>query len=1089
MKYHAHHLMLGCSATALFLAMGGAACAQQTATPGETVTVTATRLQNTGFDAPTPTTIVGAADIARSAQPNVFEALTQLPSLQGSSGVTYNTGTTTSGLNALSSFNLRGLGILRTLTLLDGQRVVAANPNGAVDISEMPQLLIQRVDVVTGGASASWGSDAVAGVVNFVTDKKYEGFKANFQMGQSTYGDDATATVQMAAGTSFLGGRGHIEAAAEYSNSAGVQPGQPVSNQIDETIEQPGGRSFFSQIATSNYPTPAATPCAVAGTNSCQPQFVYGDHAQTPQTAPYGMILSGPLQGTIFGANGQASAYDYAGDCAPQHNGSATGAGAVTNAVGSTCFGTAANPGDQSGSHRFSHTMIDPLTRGDVYVRASYDLAPGTDIYATVNLSNVRGQDIPAQSFNTPAGIAAKCDNPYIAGSGAFGIGLNYAQSVAACNTLYAGSAYNGVTAAQIAAGTPTGTGAPVQAFDISTSTANVPLYQIVNTQRDMRRYVVGGEGGFSLLGSDWAWDSYFEHGENDTSLRILNMPLKNRFNFALDAIVDPSTGAIECRNPAARANGCIPYDPFTTSTANPAAIAYIDNQQAGSRLGGPLMHQQMRQDAFSANLNAAPVEDWAGKISIAAGFDYREEAFAQQGDPYAGGITSSSPATAVQPCTDPSIDCAAGGIVGGVLHVNPGNWQNGNFTSGMGNYHVWETYIEAGVPLIDTPDLGKAALDIEGRFERYSTAGDISTWKVGLTWDTPLDGLRLRALQSRDVRAPNLAELFLPPQTLSGAITNDFQTPPGLNQQVGVTVTGNPLLLPEKGATTELGLVFQPGWLPGFQTSFDYYRIAIKGVIASGNLNPEDLCFQGFTIYCSQQFITTKNGQPQTTTPGNQGAKGDPNEIIEIVGVPFNTAGLFTDGFDLESQYDFDLDAWDVPGSFALRSLINHTMKFIADPNRPGQYAREQAGVLGGGFTSASYIQSTGNVLTWKITAGQSWLNDNWSFDLTERWLAGGVMLGKWTSYPNGTHYITCAPGSCPAPTLQAPTTNFQAVPSVLYLDVGGSYDWSQTTQFYFKIDNIANQTPPNTGSNEVNNTIYDVIGRMYRIGVRFNN
>jgi outer membrane receptor for ferrienterochelin and colicin len=93
-----------------------------------------------------------------------------LPSLQGSTGATYGTNSTSSGTQGLSSFSLRGLGPIRTLTLLDGQRVVGANVTGVPDISLFPQLLVDRVDVVTGGASASYGSDAVGGVVNFVTN-------------------------------------------------------------------------------------------------------------------------------------------------------------------------------------------------------------------------------------------------------------------------------------------------------------------------------------------------------------------------------------------------------------------------------------------------------------------------------------------------------------------------------------------------------------------------------------------------------------------------------------------------------------------------------------------------------------------------------------------------------------------------------------------------------------------------------------------------------------------------------------------------------------------------------------------------------
>jgi len=97
------------------------------------------RLQNAGFDAPTPTTVIGAADIQKNAQPSVFETVTQLPCCKARRGVSYNTGSTTTGLQGISSLNLRGLGVLRTLTLIDSQRIVGSNPNGAVDVSQMPQ--------------------------------------------------------------------------------------------------------------------------------------------------------------------------------------------------------------------------------------------------------------------------------------------------------------------------------------------------------------------------------------------------------------------------------------------------------------------------------------------------------------------------------------------------------------------------------------------------------------------------------------------------------------------------------------------------------------------------------------------------------------------------------------------------------------------------------------------------------------------------------------------------------------------------------------------------------------------------------------
>src|SRR4051812_42843989 len=184
------------------------------------IVITGSRITVSGFTAPTPTQVIGAADLARNAEPNVFTTIAQLPSLQGSTGTSVNVNSTSSGLQGLSSFSLRGLGAIRTLTLLDQQRVVGANVTGVPDISLFPQLLIKRVDVVTGGASASYGSDAVGGVVNFITDKRFEGFKANVAGGITTYGDDKQYLIQAAAGHNF--GALHVEVSGEYDHEDGI---------------------------------------------------------------------------------------------------------------------------------------------------------------------------------------------------------------------------------------------------------------------------------------------------------------------------------------------------------------------------------------------------------------------------------------------------------------------------------------------------------------------------------------------------------------------------------------------------------------------------------------------------------------------------------------------------------------------------------------------------------------------------------------------------------------------------------------------------------------------------------------------------
>ncbi|HEX4117795.1 MAG TPA: TonB-dependent receptor [Rhizomicrobium sp.] len=1054
---------------AAILALSASAAMAQEAV--EQVVVSSTRLQSAGFDAPTPTTVVSAADLEAQAKPSVFDAITQLPQLQGSTGVGYNTGSTTTGLIGLSALGLRGLSPLRTLVLMDSERVVGGNFNGVVDVSEMPQMLIQRVDVVTGGASASWGSDAVAGVINFVTDKKFEGFKLNAQAGLSTYGDAGNMLFQSAAGSSFAGGRGHFEVAGEYAYNDGLLPRYPVAQQH---AAQPniGGRTIARQSGNANYGSSATS--VPAG----QPQSYYGPLQQNTQSSAYGLITTGPYAGTTFDANGKAEKFDLAGNCF--YNAS----GALQGAIGSSCFGTAADPGNQNDTHQFTQGLYDPLTRGNLYARVSYDLSPNAEVYATATYGISRTQNTPAQGNSSKNGITVRCDNAYLLQSGLF-------PSAAACAVADGGSAANPSAAT----------------MSFGSDWANIPVDQEMFLTRTLRRFVVGGDGSFDLFGKSWSWDSYFQHGETDTSIKIYNMPLSgapavlqsngnfatngqfSRFNLAQDAVFN-SAGQVVCRNTVAQAFGCVPFNPFGGGTVTPGQLAYFDGQNGpGGTTIGPDAIQTQRQEAFSFAVNGSPIEDWAGPVAVALGYEYREEHYSQRSDPYSGGITSSTPATVNEPCTDPFIDCgtfySATGTMGAPLATNSlGAWNAGNYHDGNGTYHVNEAFLEVGIPLLNDSFWGKADLDVAGRHARYSTAGDANTWKVGVTWDTPVPGVRLRALQSRDIRAPNLSELFSPPQGLNGSVNNDVT---GIqNQQVRQLNIGNPALKPERGQTTEIGLVWQPDFIPGFQTSIDYYRIAVKGAIASLSLQQvEDQCILfNVSSFCSQQAITTANGQPQSAS--NSGATNSPGALVAVASEAFNSGSLITDGFDLESSYQFDLQDYDVPGSFTLHSFINHTSKFITDTGIPGtQRNVELAGAVGGGGNSQTYNQSGGNVLTWKLEETQSYQNDVWGLHVTERWYAGGTFTNK--------NDIVCAPGTCPSLTTaqltQTPTINFNSVDSIMYLDVGANWNVSDKTQFYTQIDNIANIRPPDTGGQNANNTLYDVIGRMYRIGVRFTN
>src|ERR1700736_4690920 len=290
------------------------------------VVVTGSRITAAGFTQPTPTTMLSAPDIEKVAEPNLFDAISALPALQGSTGRTTFANSTSSGMQGLSSFSLRNLGTIRTLTLLDGQRVTPANVTGVADVSQFPQLLMKRVDVVTGGASASYGSDAIGGVVNFVTDKKFVGLKANLEAGETTYQDDKNITAQAAWGSAFLNDRLHVELSGEYSKENGVPSGGfgvgPGA----------GGRTWFT--------SPAFQVRPIGQTTDGKPQYTVIQNAQQYQYAKYGLITNGLLQGNAFGAGGSPYTFRYGSNGVPKKDNS----GQVIGCFSPFCVG-----GDLSG--------------------------------------------------------------------------------------------------------------------------------------------------------------------------------------------------------------------------------------------------------------------------------------------------------------------------------------------------------------------------------------------------------------------------------------------------------------------------------------------------------------------------------------------------------------------------------------------------------------------------------------------------------------------------------------------------------------------------------------------------------------------
>jgi iron complex outermembrane receptor protein len=936
----------------------------------ETVIVTASRITARGFDAPTSALVVSPGFLQRAARPNVFDAITQLPFFDASTGTEANTGNTSTGANGLSSFNFRGLGTIRTLTLLDGQRVVPAYVTGVADVSEFSQLLIQRVDVVTGGASASWGSDAVGGVINFVTDKNFNGVKGVVEGGISTYGDDTSGLVQLAAGTGLFGGRGHVEASGEFFRSDGV----PAPNLVGGGLTN--GRCCNFNPGTLSYTT-TTTPAGV-------PEITPILNAQINNASEYGLITSGPLTGIAFNSGGAPTQFQYGSPC-----------------VANTCVG-----GDLTDT-TLKTTVDDPITRSTFYTRLSYDILPGIELFGTVNIGNVFTTDSPGTGQK--AGIMVQCGN------------------AAGGTNAYLPAAIN----------------ADCVANNITTFTLGVSYDQFgpirIASLRQQRRYVLGSDGAFNLLGSGWTYNAYAEHGENDTSIHITDVTIPARYNAAMDAVMGPN-GTIVCRSAVAQAAGCVPFDPFGGAALSPQALNYLDPQT-----NGPFSITHERQEAASVSINGIPLRDWAGDVALAFGAEYREEAYATFGDPYGDGVSAGNPNTAAYPA-DALLNSPEGN-----------NWFAGNFHHGSGNYHVSEAFVETGIPLFSAPEWGKASVDLGARATVYSTSGYVDTWKVGTTWNTPLDGVRLRALQSRDVRAPNLSELFAAPITQNGFVINRLLPASAPTIQYLNETVGNPNLKPETAQTTELGLVFQPDYIAGFSISVDYYRIDLKKQIgALTSQNVVDLCqLYGNASYCGAFNL---NGVAGTANPNY------------VIAQPFNLAETVTDGFDLEASYHFDLQDLDIPGSFVTRGLATHVSKFISDTGVTGQPIAELAGAQ---INPSGTTGFGGGVPLWKAYLIQTWDDNPYSFSVTERFFSDGVFN------PYG---IICQSPNCPAPTALSPTYSANKVPGYLYVDVGGSYQINENVLAFFKIDNIGDVLPkPFAVLNS------DPVGRGFRIGFRF--
>lgn len=914
------------------------------------IVVTGSRIVRDGNDAPTPVSVISAQEIANEAPANIADFVNTLPSVSGSQTAVSNSGSLSNGASGVSALNLRSLGQNRTLILIDGKRSVASTSTGLVDVNTIPQSLIERVEVVTGGASSAYGSDAVAGVVNFVLDKDFSGIKADYEHGVTTYGDIPNHKMSLTAGTSFADGRGHVIVSGEYFTQKGVH-----------SIDRDWNDNGVFQINNPNRAAGQPERIIVSGAGSSN--FTPGGLITGCRNAG-GAVAGCSLTGTYFGEIGANGI--------PSINELAYGQVSGQWMVGGDYRVTSAN-------HASSNSLANDEDRISLFGRASFEVADWLTVFGQASYNTFKGYSIYQQ---TPSvGVAIAVDNAFLPTE------IRDQMVAQGLTSITMGTSNAGIT----------GSGA--------------------DTEREVQRYVVGAEGSFNALGTSWDWDVYYQHGKTKTRETLTDTWFNPRMAAMQDAVFD-ANGNIVCRvnNDPSTTNdlpGCVPI--------NRIGIGGI-TQEAKDFLFAirPEREQYIGQDVAGFNFSTPRLfEGWAGPIALAFGAEYREEAV--------DGYTDANQ-----------------------YFDTPGQtWLYGNFRVTNGSYNVKEAYAETLVPLYD-------GLEFNGAFRvtDYSISGTVTTWKAGLTYQ-PIEDIRFRGTISRDIRAPNLSELFDP----GTARTNSVNVPDAEGnprpEEFIQNFTGSLLLTPEIAKTYGAGIVFTPTFLDGFTAAVDYFDIKVSDSIGSISAQTTaDLCFeQNIQEYCDNIRY----------------AEGSTTDITFIDLTNINFASQHVKGLDLEAGYRMALGA----GKLSLRALATYYFKNVTDTgiDRPN----DAAGTL------------SLPKLTYRAQVGYAFDS---GFELN--------MIGRGFSdmvYDND--YIECTTG-CPATDPINRTISENDIKGSLYFDLNANYNFEvgpTKARVFLAVRNLFDRDPVLTGNGpDGNNTPaypqtsrgnFDTFGRVFRLGL----
>ena len=953
------------SVLALVLCVPAAAQAQQTAQGAEpaagaaasiggedqddagAIVVTGSRIARSGFDTPAPVTVLDNARTQELAISNVADALNQLPSFRASAGPANQQ--TAGGAVGARILDLRGLGAPRTLVLVDGRRFVPSTPEGTVDVNLIPSILVDRTEVVTGGVSAVYGSDAVAGVVNFILDRHLDGLKAEIQGGISERGDDENIYGGVAWGTP-IGDRGHFVIAGEYEQNWGLDGCYEARDWCAQE------RSIVGNTPAGTAGMPSSIITSDVHTSTLFPGGVI-NRSFNAEGVAIGTTGTDPLRGIKFLPDGTPAQFQYGEFAGPLFM------------IG----------GDGHGKNPFLSSVLlkVPVERYSTYASLEYDVSDNVRAFADLSYGRVQGTTLSStfRDFNGSLMGNIHIDNPYIPAA---------------------------VRDQAIAAG--------VSSFTLGKAWFDFGSPQAVSTNETIRG-VIGFEAD---LGNSWKWESYYQYGRNKFRQEISNDPINANLRRAVDAVQMGDQIVCRVNADASTANddpACRPINLFGENLFDPAALDYV--------IGEGFQHTVNKQHVIATNLSGELFYISDSPVGVSVGAEWRRNTISGTTDP---------------------------------ISENLGFWVlNGQAVTGAQS--VKEVYGEVVMPLAEHQPFAED-LELNGavRLTDYSTSGSVTTWKIGGVY-APIPALRFRVTRSRDIRAPNVNELFGPLQKGTIGLTD----PKTGNQANPVLIRGsNPALSVERSDSFTAGVIITPesGFLSRFRFSADYFDLKVEDAI--GLLGAQTLverCEDGATEFCS---LITRDAT---------------DAVVEVRDIMLNANSLKTKGFELELAYNQDIGA---DSELNLRVLSTITQDLITIDSAG---ATDRAGQTG---------SRAGTVLG----------VPDYTIDGVASFRTGGTRITAHGRYiPSGIFNVAFIGPDDPDYAITLPTSvTDNTIPDRFYLDLAFSQQITiggdRQFELFGAVNNVFDRDPPampsgNLGTNQV---LFDPIGRAFKLGVRVN-